>query len=623
MQWNRLTLGWRLKPLAYASILAFSAIGLSACNQEDDRSLDLTLLHINDSHSHLEADTLDITLGSQTYEMSSGGFARIASAVKEIEAKTPNLLKLHAGDAITGTLYYTLFEGEADAAMMNQICFDAFVLGNHEFDAGDAGLKQFLDFLNPSSAAQCPVTPVLGANVIAQIGTPLYPALNQQRIAPYVIKEIDGAKVGIIGIDIASKTQNSSSPLETTVFLDEVSTAQFYIDELNAMGINKVILLTHQQYANDLQMASQLKGVDVIVGGDSHTLLGDFAAYGLNPQGDYPTKTQDAEGNPVCVVHAWQYAQVLGELNVRFNKAGKVERCSGTPHLLVEPLTQNDQPLSAAEKTEVSALLSNAPNLRETKADAQTAALLQTYTEELQVLAQQKIATLSENLCLERVPGTGRSSLCSAEVTKPHGGDAQQLVTFAFYQMAKRADIAIQNAGGVRIDVPAGDITVETAYSLLPFANTLVEIEMTGAEIKQVLEEAVRNTLDPNGSSGSYPYAAGLRWDMDLSQPFGSRLSNLQFKARGSESWQAFDLATNYIVVTNSFTAGGKDGYLTFGAISDDKKVDTFLDYAQSFSDYAKEQATVQRLPFSEYSTQNFTDLNGNFTASKATPSAN
>jgi len=320
----------------------------------------------------------------------------------------------------------------------------------------------------------------------------------------------------------------------------------------------------------------------------------------------------------VCVVQAWQYSQVVGELNVSFDKEGKVTSCEGTPHLLVEPVSKNDVAMTESEISETNALLSNESTLRVTAANEATQNKLDVYTAQVAEKSQIKIAEASTDLCLERIPGGGRSLICSAEETKPHGGDIQQLVTYAFYQMAKRSDIAIQNAGGVRIDVPAGDITVNTAYTLLPFANTLVEIEMTGSQIKQVLEEAVNNTLDPEGSTGSYPYAAGLRWDMDLSQAFGDRLSNLEYKARDAATWVPFDLNASYIIVTNSFTSGGKDGYLTFGEISDDLKVDTFLDYAQSFSDYAEEEQTVTRLPYSEYSTQNFTDELGATSLTKA-----
>lgn len=102
-----------------------------------------------------------LTLDGTATQVELGGFQRYAGR--------SDVIKLHAGDAITGTRYPTLFRGEADAALMNTVCFDAFALGNHEFDNGDAGLKVFLDHLRSGSGQ----TPVLAANVTPQAGTPL------------------------------------------------------------------------------------------------------------------------------------------------------------------------------------------------------------------------------------------------------------------------------------------------------------------------------------------------------------------------------------------------------------------------------------------------------------------
>lgn len=601
----------------------------SSSNDEQPKKanpLDLTILHMNDHHSHLDESKQTLTINGSEYKGKSGGFPRVVTAFKNLESKAgSNVLKLHSGDAITGTLYYTLFKGEADAAMMNEVCFDAFALGNHEFDDSDAGLKTFLDFLNPSSNAKCPATPVLAANVVPKVGTPLAAAKSDDYIKPYVIKEVGGEKVGLVGIDIASKTKNSSSPLETTEFKDEVTSAQAAIDALEAQGVNKIILMTHYQYKNDLAMVPQLSGVDVVVGGDSHTLLGDFSQYGLNSAGAYPTKLKDKAGNETCVVQAWQYAQVVGELKVSFDADGKVISCNGTPHLLVgAPYEKDGNDISDVDKQTAIAALANIPNIALTEPDAGATANLKVFADQKEQKAKEKIGSAAENLCLERIPGQGKSKLCSADETKPHGGDIQMLVSHAFRNMAKEADIAIQNAGGVRVDVAAGDVTTETAYTLLPFANTLVTLKMTGAEIKTVLEEAVDYALDENGSTGAYPYAAGLRWDMDLSQAKGSRLSNLQYKGRDASSWMALNMSQTFTVVTNNYIAGGKDGYLTFATIKADasKYEDTFLDYAQSFSDYVKAQAaqnkSLTKLPYSEYSTQNFTAKDGSNFATKA-----
>lgn len=583
--------------------------------RDNDPAFGLNILHINDHHSHLEPNTgAELEFNGTETDVETGGFPRVVTKIAELAAGLDNVLKLHAGDAITGTIYYSLFKGEADAQMMNQVCFDAFALGNHEFDDSDAGLAEFIDYLN-ADPDQCN-TPVLGANVLPAIGTPLRPDAGTSLIQPYVIKEVGGEQIGIIGIDIAQKTKVSSSPLDTTEFLDEADTAQFYIDELTAMGVDKIVLMTHYQYLNDLALAGQLRGVDLIVGGDSHTLLGDtFADFGLNPGGPYPTQVSDADGKPVCVVQAWQYAEVVGELNAQFNREGEVVSCNGTPHLLLgDTFVRDDASLAGDALAEVLDIIAGTPELSIVEPDAETEALLAVYAADVEVLKNTVIGTISEDLCLERIPGQGRSAICDVAATQANGGDIQQLVTEAFLQRSFDADVALQNAGGVRIDIPAGDITVNDAFTLLPFANTLVNLEMTGAEIKQVLEEAVTNFLDNGGSSGSYPYAANLRWHVDLSQPAGSRFSNVEIRRKGTTDWLPLQDSDVVKVVTNSFIAAGRDGYLTFGTVSaEGRVVDTFIDYAQSFIDYVEQDlgGVVEPLPCDDYSTQLFINADG------------
>ena len=116
------------------------------------------------------------------------------------------------------------------------------------------------------------------------------------------------------------------------------------------------------------------------------------------------------------------------------------------------------------------------------------------------------------------------------------------LVAHAFREMAKTSDIAIQNGGGVRTGIAKGDLTMGDAYKLLPFANTLVEMDMTGAEIKAVLEKALDYALQPDGSTGAYPYAAGPHWHVDAGKPAGERLSRMEFKGRNDSSQIALDM---------------------------------------------------------------------------------
>lgn len=615
---------------SFLASLCITGIGLmGGCNSSDDAvtadtatTSSLRILHINDHHSHLQANSASLALGGAATGTKTGGFPNVVSEFKALAAKGGNVLKLHAGDALTGDLYFTLFKGEADAAMMNQVCFDAFALGNHEFDEGDAGLKKFLDFLNTNPACK---TDVLSANVAPEVGvSPLTPNSATDYIKPYTIKEIGGEKYGIIGITIAGKTKNSSSPDKTTLFADETTTAQKYIDELAAKGVNRVILLTHQGYDNDKVMAAKLKGVDVIVGGDSHTLLGDgFKQYGLAPSGPYPTKTTDSSGKQVCIVQASQYGDVVGELTVDFDASGNVNGCTGAPHLLVNnTFTRKDASgatveLTGADRDAVLKALADSNGLLAlAQADATAQSVLDSYSQQVDVLKQTIIGSAAETLCLERIPNQGQSKVSGCkEATKSHGSDISNIVAKGFLEMSLTSDICLQNGGGVRIDVPAGNISIGTAYTLLPFANTLTEINMTGQEIINALEDGIDYALSPSGSTGSYPYASGLRWDVDLSKPKGSRISHVEANPRVAGTWASLDLAKTYKVVTNNYMANGSDGYTTLGKIPSSRKLDTYLDYAQSFADYVKRETaagrSIVKLPTAEYSTQQFIDKDG------------
>ncbi len=608
--------------------ITLSALGLlgllAGCNSDDnskatpaipDEPFSLNILHINDHHSHLKAASSELTLGGKTTQVEMGGFPRVTALAKSLAASKTHPLMLHGGDAITGDLYYTLFQGEADAKLMNTLCFDAFVVGNHEFDNGDAGLKTFLDFLHQGSCQ----TPVLAANVEPESGvSPLAPAAGSY-LQPYLIKEYGQQKIGIIGIATGTKTQSSSSPDATTKFSDETTTAQRYIDELKQKGINKIVLLSHYGLDGDKRMAAALKGVDVIIGGDSHSLLGSgFKALGLNPEGEYPIQLTNADGDKVCVAQAWQYADLLGELDIDFDAKGVVSRCQGTPHLLLgDTFKQKDNTgayvaLSGDALTAVQAEVTTNPLLDIVVPDSEAQTLLDDYAKQVTEKTSAVIGTASEDLCLSRIPGDKRSAICAQTDTNAHGSDISNQVAQAFLTMSQEAEIAIQNAGGVRTDIPAGNITIGSAYTLLPFANTLTNLSMTGAEIRKVLNEAVDYSFDASGSTGSYPYAAGLRFDVDRSRPAGSRLYNLETKVKGSSQWTPLDESRTYKVVTNSFTALGKDNYLTFATVTArGDAVNTYLDYAQSFVDYVKQKGSLGKPAAEDYSTQHFYDASG------------
>jgi len=209
-----------------------------------------------------------------------------------------------------------------------------------------------------------------------------------------------------------------------------------------------------------------------------------------------------------------------------------------------------------------------------------------------------------------RVPGesTNRSSNtagCESANTLARGSDAAQVVAEAFLFAAKRADFALQNAGGVRVPVAAGGLSMNTAFTLLPFTNVLVEMELSGAEVVAALEDAVNNHIVTPSGNGSHPYAAGLRWNLDMSKTKGLRFSNVQVRNKTTGVWSAIDMAKTYVLVTNDFIAAGKDGYTTLGvAYSAGRYVNTYLLYTQSFVDYVIAQGSLARPARGEYSHQ-------------------
>lgn len=565
------------RPLVNFLLMALMLLMVSACGDSNSspHQTSVKILHVNDVHSHLDSDNLDLTLDGTTTEAEVGGMARVATLVNELSAENDNHLVLHAGDAVQGTLYYTLFQGAADAEVMNAIGFDAMCIGNHEFDDGDEWLAGFIDQLD---------APVISSNIDVAPGNVL-----EGKFAPYIIKEVGGQQIGIIGVTIAGKTQESSQPSDEITFNDEIDSVQAAVNELNAAGVGKIIVLSHYGYNNVQMLATQVSDIDVIIDGDSHTLLGDFSPYELADSGDYPTMATNADGDDVCIVQAWEYSKVLGELDVTF--AGDVlASCSGTPHLLLgdtfvrEDAEENEYTVAGDELAGIQQVIDADDQLTITAEDPTVAAIIATYAEDVDALGETVIGEAGEDLLLSRVPGHDYYG-----VNLPLGSDITPVVAKAFYAMDPNADIAIQNAGGVRTSVTSGDITYDTAYTLLPFANTLYEIDMYGSEIKQVMEDAIEN-IAQGGSTGGFPYAYAIKYDVDATQAYGSRISNIEFKARDSDSYVALEDGTLYVVVTNSYTAAGRDGYDTFATVQEERGLgtDTYLDYALSFVSYVE-----------------------------------
>ena len=251
--------------------------------------------------------------------------------------------------------------------------------------------------------------------------------------------------------------------------------------------------------------------------------------------------------------------------------------------------------------------------------DVATKQLVNETAERVEVSTHEVIATFSSNYCFDRMPGQGRSTVCDGAATYERGGAACNLVARAFLVQAKTADLSLQNAGGCRRDIPEGVFTMADAYELLPFGETLVLMQLKGGEIATLLEQVLAHSISGGGGTGGYPYASGLRFAVDASAPAGRRISGLEVNARlqAKAGWTAIDPAATYAVVTNSFIAGGKDGYALLGEVSagitaGERREDTHDDQTQAFVNYLSTfEGEVPGLPDDEVSTTRFVSRAG------------
>ena len=573
-------------------ISLFSAVSLEAKTVKKGNEgisanmFELNVAHINDHHSHLEEEKMPLKLNGQTVIATIGGLPRVAQEIKDFRKNNKNTLVLHAGDAVTGTLYYTLFEGKADAQLMNAINFDAFTLGNHEFDDGNKFLKSFLDALT---------IPVISANVVPDKGSIL-----EGKWKPYIIKNIGGQKVGIIGIDVVKKTKESSSPGDDIKFTDEVETAGKYVKELQNQGINKIILLSHAGYEKNVEIGEKVDGIDLIISGDTHYLLGkEFEQFGLVPEKpDYPKKVNSPDGNPVYIAEAWNYSYLLGEMKVKFDQNGVIKELIPTPKVLIGDTFEiknaegKTVQLNEKEKLAIINSIKNNRNIKVVKNDTVTQQLLDRYQKEKTELGKQSVGKITEEILGgsdNRVPG-------------PHNKDGSFATTLVAESVLHKlrnmgtgnVDFVIGNAGNVRITLNPGNFTYDQAYSLLPFtSNTVFITDITGAEVKQVLEDAIDYVLN-GGSTGAFPYGAGIRYEATKEGKLGTRVKKIEVFDFKANKWVPIDSKKSYMLAVNSYIAKGKDGYTTLGKITAQKRgTDTHLSDTKIFIDYLKEKKEV------------------------------
>lgn len=456
----------------------------------------LTILHTNDFHARFEPiSQYDSGCSAEDNDAGEcfGGTARLITAVADARARSNNSILVDGGDQFQGTLFYTYYKGAMAAEFMNQLGYDGMTVGNHEFDDGPEILRGFVDTVN---------FPVLMSNADIS-GEPLL----SDAIQKSVIIERGGERIGMIGLT-PENTDELASPGPNVIFTPAIDAVQAEVDRLTEEGVNKIIVLSHSGYNTDIAIAEATTGVDVIVGGHSNTLLGDDE----DAVGAYPTMVGDT-----AIVQAYAYGKFLGELNVTFDDDGMITEASGEA-IIIDGTVAED----ADAKARIAELALPLDEIRN-KVVAETAGVL-----------------------------TGDRAVC-----RQMECDMGNLIADAM--LARTADqgidIALQNSGGIRADIDAGEVTMGEVLTVLPFQNTLSTFQISGETLMAALENAVSQHED---GSGRFLQVAGMTFSVDLSMEAGSRISDVMI---GGE---ALDMAATYGAVSNNFVRNGGDGFSMF-----------------------------------------------------------
>ena len=481
--------------------------------EPEEGTFELSVLHVNDTHARVEA------------------FPQLMTAVKEARASRENSLLLHAGDVFSGTLYFNKYVGQADLAFMNAMEFDAMTFGNHEFDLGsnEEGHKGLAEFVKGAKF------PLITANVDFS-KDPLFEGMfsDDYAVTPEpgkiyngIIKEIDGEKVGIFGLT-TEETKDISSPGSIT-FENYIEEANKAVAAFEAQGVDKIIALTHigyndnPQVDNDILLAKNVEGIDIIVGGHSHDQL--------NEPFVVDTNTVGAEKDATLILQAYQYGDFLGTLDVSFNEEGVITEYDGQ---LVK--------------------------IADVAADEAGLKMLESYKKEIDNLSQQEIG-VELKAALENPRGSEEKPF-SVRANETILGN---LITDGMLAKAKKYTdekvvLALQNGGGIRAAIPAGEITVGQVITVLPFGNTLALMDVTGAELKAAFEASVKAAPKENGG---FLHVSGGRVTYDSSKPEGARIVSIELLNEDG-TYSVLEEGKTYTIATNAFTAKGGDGFDMF-----------------------------------------------------------
>ena len=541
----------------------------------------LRLLAFNDFHGHLEKGSNSLFLPNPgttaTFQVGAGGAEFLAGKLNELRAGAANSLVISSSDAIGGSpLASAFFRDESAIEAMNLMKVDISVVGNHEFDKGLTELRRIIaggcstDVSDPNLSSCSSGTKsyagakfgFMAANVEGADGKPILP--------PYIIKNVGTQKVAFIGV-VTRTTPTIVSPAGVLGlrFTDEATAINKYVAELKGLGIKSIVAVVHEGGVTDstwndktcanargeiFDIADKLdKEVDVVLSGHTHQ--------GYN-----------CVRNGIPVMQAFSFGRGISQLDLEITADGNID-ASKTRAINVPVVNDNNT---------TTAVLTAYPVAT---ADPAVKKLVDEYVALVAPRASRDVGQITGTI--DRVSSPGGDHAAGRLIA-----DAQLLATSAADNGS--ATIAFMNPGGVRADFVCAQapctVTFGQAFTVQPFANSLVALSLTGQQVKDLLEQ---QWTGANASRARILLPSrGFTYSWDNAVPAGNRVTNMRLNGN------AINLTTTYRVTVNSFLADGGDGFTTLLAgnnrLGGAQDIDALISFLAANRPYAP--ATTARI---------------------------
>jgi 5'-nucleotidase/UDP-sugar diphosphatase len=473
----------------------------------------ITVVSTNDFHGALVGSVQSFSHGDMV-----GGADWVAGYLNIVRQENPDgVLYLDAGDMMQGTLISNYFYGASTIDAFNHMGLAAMTIGNHEFDWGQEVLQERYDQAN---------FPFLGANIFykKENGSPDEGHGGRPHWAkPYIVREVKGIKVGIIGI-ANPETPSITNPVNVAdlMFTDPVQAVNDVLPKAEAEGATMIVVDAHiggfypafEEGIKEFACGLDPDKVDLIISGHTHSRIDDVIC-------GIPVIQAYSSGTAFARVDFSVDAQTgeAASYNMNYSPTTTYQTYYGAPATYKR--------WDTGERVEV-------------VPDPEVQAIVENYKEQIAAIKNQVIGETT------------------AAITRDyrHESVMGDWVTDIMRASDPNIDFAFTNSGGLRTDIDAGPITFGEVFESQPFDNTLVVVELDGNEVRQVLEEGI------TGAHGLVQ-VSGLQFTFDYDAPVGSRIVG---DVIDLNTGLPLDPSATYQVAVNDFMANGGDDYDTLAA---------------------------------------------------------